>query len=99
MIDKEKAVKDVVQDYATGGSNLISGYEKERQKEVDTNNEKVEHHRQGLLSAFKKAQINQSKIRKTMSKRLTRDAEAEWDIQQQNLMAAAKAALGDCEEM
>ncbi|KAK4690986.1 hypothetical protein P7C71_g5922, partial [Lecanoromycetidae sp. Uapishka_2] len=98
LIDEEIALKDMVKDYATGGNNLISGYEKERQKCVDTEKAKVDHLRQDLISKFEKARVDQGKIRKAMKKRSLNDIEAEWNVQQEKLMAAARVALADCIE-
>jgi len=99
LIDEETAIEDIVKDYTTGGSNLIRGYEKERQKGADTNGAKVEHLRHNLIAAFKKAQGNQAQISKEMNKRRTKDLEAQWNAQQEGLMAAAKAALADCVDL
>ena len=78
------------------GNNLVGGYEKECQKQVDAYVAKVYGSRQEIAGFIKRAQGGRSQISKAMGRRPIKDVEAKWNVEQQRLRAIMEAELTYC---
>ena len=96
LVDKETAIRDVVQDYSFGGNNLIDAYERERQGTLESNKSQLDHTRRQLSVTLEKTQAEIAENANEFGRARKDDFERQWILEKQEMMENAKLALSRC---
>ncbi len=88
----------MVTDFASHGNRLIEGYEQGLQEHIDSCRANNDRRHQNLKKMFEKAQADRATTSKAVVKRRVQDVKAQWETQQEALMAKMAAALAACAE-
>lgn len=98
LVDKETAIKDIVNDYAIRGNSLVESYEKGLQDHIELREAHFNRRHQNLVKMFEKAQIDRAKISKSVVQGRVERMKAQWETNQKALMGKMAAALAACTE-
>ena len=96
LVDKETAIRDMVQDYVFGGNNLIDAYERERQGALESKRAQLDHTRRQLSVTFEKIQGEITETANEFGRARKDDFERQWIVEQQKILDTTKLALSRC---
>ena len=98
LVDKETAIKDMVNDYAIRGNSLVESYKKGLQDHIDAREANYNQRHQNLVKMFEKAQLDRARTSKKVVQGRVERMQAQWEMHNKALMGKMAAALAACPE-
>ena len=99
LVDKETAIKDMINDYAVSGIALIKTLGEEQQKQAESDYMRADQVRHKVARVLQKAHVDLKTISRDTGRTMVKDLEASWETQRVSMMTAREAALAACVEV
>ena len=97
LIDKETAVRDMIDDYKRGGNFLINRFKEDRQKEYEIYRAEKATAKATLMKEFKSIE-EMCTMRASECKKSVTNLRRDWEAEQSEMNASIDAMLALCSE-